>query len=304
MPPEGAEDRTGSWQGTQKGVRSSNAGQRLRRPEPVPGSSHGVPVLSPRGPGLRSARVAHCSLLCQTPTRRPRRVRPRRALFSVCPPHASEHLGDAMGWRKGPTMSSSSLHPPLFPDVVGVQPPPPPPGPPSGAPLEGCRPASSPTRRPGPRGCDIQFPVSAVLPELRSRKDGRRASWDGPCPWDGSGPWDGSRPFRKWPWVGGRPAGAHPPGNGGGWRTDGLGACGGALILPPAGAQKPPEAPPRGTGAGGWVSHHYPQTHPGSIRTLEAQAGHCPGFGGWPGPCYGEERDPCVETGSPATRRP
>lgn len=33
--------------------------------------------------------------------------------------------------------------------------------------------------------------------------------------------------------------GAHPPGNGGGWSMDGLGACGRALILPAAGAQKP-----------------------------------------------------------------
>lgn len=84
-------------------------------------------------------------------------------------------------------------------------------------------------------------------------------------------------------WAGA--VGAHPPGNGGGWSMDGLGACGRALILPAAGAQKPRRLS-QGHSAvrmgpvvvvGG--SRHHTRAHPSSVRTLKAQASHCPGFG-------------------------
>lgn len=91
---------------------------------------------------------------------------------------------------------------------------------------------------------------------------------------------------------------------------DGLGACGRALILPPAGAQNPGGSP-RGTAAlrmglaaGG--SGHYTRAHPSSVRTPKAQASHCLGFG-WPGlrPLLRRGVGPlCLETRSLATRCP
>lgn len=98
-------------------------------------------------------------------------------------------------------------------------------------------------------------------------------AWGGGC---------GSPPTGKWRWVehgwpGGLWQGPNP-------------ACSWGSETPEAlpGAQRRKD----GAGGGGGSRHHT-RAHPSSVRTLKAQASHCPGFG-WPGPCDGEDWDPCV----------
>lgn len=79
----------------------------------------------------------------------------------------------------------------------------------------------------------------------------------------------GSPPTGKWRWVehgwpGGLWQGPNPARSWGSETPEAL-----------PGAQR------RKDGAGGWGggSRHHTRAHPSSVRTLKAQASHCPGFG-------------------------